>query len=344
MTIENITIIEIAKMCGVSVSTVSRAMNDHPDINQETKERVMEMIKKYHYVPNNSARNLKRSDARSIAALIKGISNPFFSKMIKVFEQEIQKHKYSLVLQHIEENQDEVEVAIQLQKEKRLNGIIFLGGSFAPAREKLKQITVPFVLSTSGIMEGVDFGDCSLVSVDDFKESYRMTEYLIEQGHKRIAIICADEKDRSIGKLRLSGYCAALKDHGIAVDESLFCRMKPYLSYYSMENGYAVTKELLESGTEFTALYAISDSVAVGACRALGDGKKRIPEDYSVAGFDGLDITSYYQPSITTIRQPVEEMAEATIHILFQMIKKEIPYEKRIFKGELVTGESVKSI
>jgi len=344
MAMENITIIEIAKMCGVSVSTVSRAMNNHPDINQETKDRVMQIIKEYHYVPNNSARNLKRSDARSIAVLIKGISNPFFSKMIKVFEQEIQKHKYSMVLQHIEENQDEVEVAVQLQKEKRLNGIVFLGGSFEHTRKKLKQITVPFVLSTTGMMKGVGFGDCSLVSVDDFKESYRMTEYLIEQGHKRIAIICADEKDRSIGKLRLSGYCAALEAHGIGVDESLFCRMKKDLNYYSMENGYAVTKELLDSGKEFTALYAISDSVAIGACRALWDGKKRIPEDYSVAGFDGLDIASYYQPSITTIRQPVEEMAEATIRILFQMIEKEIPYEKQVFKGELVIGESVRKI
>lgn len=340
----NITIVEIAKMCGVSVSTVSRAMNNHPDVNQETKDRVMQMIKKYDYVPNNSARNLKRADAKSIAVLIKGISNPFFAKMIKVFEQEIKKRKYSLVLQHIEEGQDEVEVAIQLQKEKRLNGIVFLGGSFEHTRKKMKQITVPFVHSTSGMMEDVGFDDCSLVSVDDFTESYRMTEYLIEQGHKRIAIICADEKDRSIGKLRLNGYCAALKAHKIAVDETLFCRMKPELSYYTMENGYAVTRELLASGKVFTALYAISDSVAIGACRALWEDQKRIPEDYSVAGFDGLDIASYYQPSITTIRQPVEEMAEATISILFQMIEKEILYEKRIFKGELVIGESVKNI
>lgn len=341
---ENITIIEIAKMCGVSISTVSRAMNNHQDINQETKERVMRIIKEYNYVPNNSARNLKRSDARSIAVLVKGISNPFFSKMIKVFEQEIQKHKYSLILQHIEERRDEVEVAVQLQKEKRLNGIVFLGGSFEHSRKKLKQVTVPFVLSTSGVPGGAGYSSNSLVSVDDFKESYRMTEYLIEQGHNRIAIICADEKDRSIGKLRLEGYCAALKSHGIAVDESLFCRMKPNLDYYSMENGYAVTKELLELGKEFTALYAISDSVAIGACRAFWDGQRRIPQDYSVAGFDGLDIASYYQPSITTIRQPVAEMAEATINILFKMIEKEIPHEKRIFKGELVVGESVRNI
>ena len=125
---ESITIKDVARICGVGVSTVSRAINNHPDINPETKEMIMQVIKENHYVPNNSARNLKRSDARAIAILIKGISNPFFNSMIKVFEEEIQKKKYTLVLQHVDEWQDETEVALELEKEKRLRGIVFLGG------------------------------------------------------------------------------------------------------------------------------------------------------------------------------------------------------------------------
>ena len=108
---ECITIKDVARVCGVGVSTVSRAINNHPDINPETKEMIMQVIKENNYVPNNSARNLKRSDARAIAILIKGISNPFFNSMIKFFEEEIQKKKYSLVLQHVDEWQDETEVA-----------------------------------------------------------------------------------------------------------------------------------------------------------------------------------------------------------------------------------------
>ena len=106
---ECITIKDVARVCGVGVSTVSRAINNHPDINPETKEMIMQVIKENNYVPNNSARNLKRSDARAIAILIKGISNPFFNSMIKFFEEEIQKKKYSLVLQHVDEWQDETE-------------------------------------------------------------------------------------------------------------------------------------------------------------------------------------------------------------------------------------------
>jgi len=130
-----ITIKDIAKMCGVGVTTVSRAINNHPDINEKTKARIMKVIKENHYIPNNSARNLKRSNSKTIAVLIKGITNPFFNKSIKIFEKEIKDKKYSFILQRVEEKQDEIEVAIELAKEKRLRGIVFLGGRF-PTQKK----------------------------------------------------------------------------------------------------------------------------------------------------------------------------------------------------------------
>ena len=122
---EEITIRDIARICGVGVSTVSRAINNHPDINPETKETIMRVIKENNYVPSNSARNLKRQDAKAIAVLVKGINNSFFSQMIKVLEEEIKEKSYSMVLQHVDYDDDEVEVALKLVKEKRLRGIIF---------------------------------------------------------------------------------------------------------------------------------------------------------------------------------------------------------------------------
>ena len=115
-----ITIKDIAKMCRCGISTVSRALNNHPDINEETKNKIMAIVKEYNFVPNNSARNLKITDSKTIAILIKGIANPFFMKMIKVMEDEIQRQKYSLILQHVDYDQDEVNVAIELEKEKKL--------------------------------------------------------------------------------------------------------------------------------------------------------------------------------------------------------------------------------
>lgn len=362
---EEITIKDIARICGVGVSTVSRAINNHPDINQETKQMVMQVIKEYNYIPNNSARNLKRQDAKAIAVLVKGIGNSFFSEMIRTMEEEIKKRKYSLVLQHVDFNEDEVDVALELVKEKRLRGIIFLGGYFRHSEEKLAQLHVPFVLSTIGVLpKAYSRNFYSSVSVDDEKESYKLVDYLCKCGHRDIAIICAKTTDASIGKLRLSGYKKALCDNGLPIREEFILTMKPDIEDYSLENGYAVTKEFLEkwlhrgeAGTGFqgdseekngerssrlpcTAIYAISDILAIGAGRALREAGLKVPEDICLAGFDGVEIGKYVSPSLTTIKQPVREMAAETTKILFDVIAKQAEHQHRIFDGELVIRES----
>ena len=138
-----ITIKDIAKRCGVGISTVSRAINNHPDINPETKQMVMDVIKETGYIPNNSARNLKRTDAKCIAILIKGITNPFFSPVIQIVEAQVQKKKYAMVMQHVESYENELDVALELVKEKRLRGIIFLGGAYQHDQQQLAKLNVP---------------------------------------------------------------------------------------------------------------------------------------------------------------------------------------------------------
>lgn len=341
---ETITIKDIAKMCGVGVSTVSRAINNHPDINEETKSMIMQVIKENNYIPNNSARNLKRSDSNTIAVMIKGITNPFFSNMLKIIEQEIKRKKYSFVLQKVDEHEDEINAAIELAKEKRLKGIIFLGGYFNHTEEKFRQLTVPFVLTTVSVVGEISKSCYSAVAVDDFKESYKIVDYLCKTGHKRIAIITAPLQDKSIGRLRFEGYKKALEDNGIAFDEKLVRIMDDAYAYYSYQNGYEVTKRLLESNEEFTAIFAISDSLAIGACRAIAETGKSVPKDYSVAGFDGIDIGDYYNPTITTISQPVEEMALESIKILFSLINKKTQQKHKIFPAQLIVKESTRQI
>lgn len=341
---EEMTIKDIAHMCGVGVSTVSRAINNHPDINPDTKKTIMEAIKKHGYIPNNSARNLKRTDAKTIAILVKGITNPFFSDMIKIMEREIQRKKYALVLHHVEFYEDEVDVALELIKEKRLRGIVFLGGYFYHAEEKLEKLQVPFVLSTTGcVPESMNRAVFSSVSVDDEKESYKMVEGLIGRGHKRIAILCARTEDVSIGYLRLQGYKRALAEHGIEIDEELIRPMKKEIESYSMQNGYALMRELLYSEIDFTAVYAISDVLAIGACRAIAEAGKRIPEDYSVAGFDGIELGDYYIPTLSTLKQPVEEMAFETITLLFEILAGRQEHQHKIFEGRLLWKESTRA-
>ena len=339
-----ITIKDIAKKCGVGVSTVSRAINNHPDISEETKSKIMKVVKENNFVPNKSARNLKILDSKTIAVLIKGIDNPFFQKMIKVFEEEIQNRKYSFILHRVDTNQDEVEVALELIKEKRLKGIVFLGGKFSHQEKKLKEIQIPFVLSTIAIAENVDKNIYSSVSVDDKSESEKIVNFLCDQGHTKIAILVAGKSDRSISKLRVEGYRNALKSRNIPINENLIRHTDDNENIQVIENGYKLMKELLESKEEFTAVYSISDSMAIGASKAILESGKRIPQDYSVVGFDGLDITYYYNPSITTIRQPVDDMARETTKILFDLINNKTKNQHKVFKGELIVRESTSKL
>ncbi|MEK4249181.1 LacI family DNA-binding transcriptional regulator [Paenibacillus sp. FSL W7-1287] len=340
----SLTIIDIAKICGVGVTTVSRAINNHPDISEETKAMIMKVVKENNYVPNNNARNLKRTASKTIAVLIKGMNNPFFIRMIDLFEKGIQQKKYSFILHRVYEHQDEIDVANELIKEKKLKGIIFLGGYLSHSKEKLEQLTVPYVLCTVGLSSEFDNYNYSYVSIDDYAESYKMVDYLCKQGHRRIAIISASMRDRSIGQLRYLGYKQALEDHGIPLDEQLIRPMKSQLESYSMENGYAVTKEMLDEGIDFSAIYAISDSMAIGASKALLEAGISIPEQCAVAGFDGLDMAYYYHPSITTIEQPIAEMAEEAIKIIFDLIHKKVTHVQKKFPAELKERASTATI
>ena len=339
------TIKDIAKICGVGVSTVSRAINNHPDINPETKEKIMNTIKEYGYVPNNSARNLKRVDAKAIAVLVKGISNPFFANMIKVIEKECKKKHYYMELSHIESDEDEVDAALKVVKEKRLRGIIFLGGLFSHSDEKLRKLTVPFVFSTAGsIPENISKKLYSNICVDDRKESARIVDYLIGLGHEKIAMVVAEPNEQSIGKLRLDGYYEALQAHDIAINPNLVYQTTNEVGHFSMENGYRTTKRLIESGEEFTAVYAMADVLAIGVIRALLESGLRVPEDVSVAGYDGIDVSGYISPSLTTIRQPVEDMAKNTVKLLFDIIAGKKEHQHITFAGELLVRESTKEI
>ncbi len=236
-------------------------------------------------------------------------------------------------------------MALELIKEKKPRGIVFLGGYFSHSRVELEQLTVPYVLSTIGMTEYLgESPDFSCVSVDDYAESYKMTDYLCKLGHEKILILTAPSDDESIGRLRLEGYKKALLDNGITPTPSLIIFSEECEECYTMENGYRMMNRILNEKPEFTAVYAISDSIAIGACKAIFEHGMRIPEDYCIAGYDGLDIARYYNPSITTIRQPVEEMAKATIKILFDVIKDKAEHQKKVFKAELVEGESTRKV
>ena len=209
---------------------------------------------------------------------------------------------------------------------------------------RLEEIGVPYVLCTVAVNMTAPKRKCSSVSIDDKKESYRAVDYLCKKGHKKIAMISGKSSDQAVGGLRLKGYREALADNGIKVNENLVRYMKDDIPEYSVANGYEVTKELLQSKEEFTALYAISDLTAFGAYKAISEVGKKIPDDYSVLGFDGIEMSKYFQPSLSTKKQPCEQMVKSSIELLMDQINGKEEKKQLIFQAELLERDSVKEI
>ena len=332
-----INIRDIARMAGVGVSTVSRVINNHPDVKEQTRERVLEVIKENNYIPNNSARNLKKNNTNNIGVLIKGVFNPFFSEMLDSISKRISKAGYSMILEHHDYlSDDEMNNLISMIKEKRLQGVICLGGNFTEVKnDDFEDMNVPVVLTSINHKYGKEFSNFSSVSIDNEKSAYSATKYLIDCGHKNIALMLGDEYDIGIGHLRESGYLKALSDNNIK-----FNKEYRILGNYDYRGAYDETNKLIKKHSEVTAIFAISDIMAVGCAKAIKDNGLAVGKDIAIIGFDGMDISEFYNPTISTIIQPKVEMAKISVDLLLDLIANKTNNKHVILNTELVTRES----
>lgn len=331
---------DIAKYCGVAISTVSRVLNDHPDVSGETREKVMRAVKELHYIPNNSARNLVRTSSDTIALLVKGVSNPFFSKLIKVIEREITQRGYTLELHQMDTSEDELFIGEQLANERKLIGILFLGGRFNYSPKEFSRIDVPSVFCTyTNTFGNLDAASYSSVAIDDRQAARFAVDTLVSLGHRRIAILADNTDDKSISELRFQGYKDALASHGIPFDPSLVACAGTFSDLGAV---YRTTSELIERNNSFTAIFAIADLMAIAAIKALADHGRRVPEDCSVIAIDGLDLSEYTLPTLTTLVQPVEDMGLACARTLIERIEQKGENRQFTFETVLRPGGSVR--
>ncbi len=332
-----INIRDIARIAGVGVSTVSRVINNHPDVKEQTRERVLEVIRENNYIPNNSARNLKKNNTNNIGVLIKGVFNPFFSEMLDLISKRISKAGYSMILEHHDYlSDDEMKNLISMIKEKRLQGVICLGGNFTEVKnDDFEDMNVPVVLTSINHKYGKEFSNFSSVSIDNEKSAYSATKYLIDCGHKNIALMLGDEYDIGIGHLREAGYLKALSDNNIR-----FNKEYRIIGNYDYRGAYDETNKLIKKHSEVTAIFAISDIMAVGCAKAIKDNGLAVGKDVAIIGFDGMDISEFYSPTISTIIQPKVEMAKISVDLLLDLIANKTNNKHIILNTELVTRES----
>ena len=312
------TIKDIAEQSGVSVSTVSRVLNDHPDVSEAMRAKVMAVVQEAHYVPNSSARDLVRPKSDSIGLVVRGVGNPFFTGVIHAIENAIGQAGYTMVLHQINSGEDEIRAGAELARSKRLRGLILLGGCFDYTPEQTAILDVPFVCCTYTNSFGELTEDAySSVTIDDRREAFRAVRMLMERGHRKIAVLLDSVHDHSISELRFMGYRQALETGGLMVDRELVAET----GTVDMAAAYQGMRELLSRRQDFTAVFAIADSMAVAAMKALYDAGKRVPEDCSVVAIDGIDMSNYVVPTLTTLSQPQQEMGEKAVRILVDMIE-----------------------
>ena len=310
------TIKDLSAQTGYSVGTVSRVLNNQPNVSEKARKAILEAAEASGFQLNANAKQLKQSHSNAIQVVVKGTSNELFSGMVETIQACVAETAYRLMVDYIDENSNEVLRALQLCRERKPLGIIFLGGNRSHFRQDFQRIGVPCVLVTNNAA-GLGFDNLSSVSSDDRAAACAVIDRFFETGHKRVVIVGGDLEASDTSRLRYEGCMEAFEGHNWKFD--------PALDYeavrFSFEGGYRGAKNLLARGRKFTALFAMSDVMAIGAIRALRDGGKRVPEDVSVIGLDGLEIGSYLVPRLSTVAQSAENLAKQSLELLMDGIR-----------------------
>ncbi|ELC8466622.1 LacI family DNA-binding transcriptional regulator [Clostridium perfringens] len=332
---------DIARLAGVGVSTVSRVINDHPDVKDETREKILKIIKESNYIPNNSARILKKNNTNNIGVLVKGVFNPFFAEMINIIGNRINEAGYTMILQQNDyATEDDVDNLIAFVKEKRLQGIICLGGNFLNINDESFQfLDIPVVLTSVNTLSKESKSKFSSIGIDNVLAAKASIQYLIDKGHRNIGILLGEKNDVGISGLRLEGYRKALEENNIPYSEE-----NVFIGDYDYSGAYRVTKEIINNRKDITAIFSISDIMAVGAAKSVIDQGLQVGEDISIMGFDGMDISKYYNPGITTVKQPKKNMANNSIDLLLALLAKKEEHKHIIFETKIIERESCKEV
>ena len=318
---EYITLRMVAEKAGVSVNTASRAINNKPDINQETKKRIFKVAQELGYVRNNTAVALRTKKTGTIGVVIEDNRNPFYAEVLNGMEVAAREKNYHIILTNTQKDYKKEEEAINLLLAKRVDGLLI-----DPVQDRdddinsLVEANIPFVVV------GRDFENIELDAVynDEVKGGFLATEYLIKKGHKRIALIDGFLY-KSPAKGRLEGYKKALIKYGISMDDALVS-----VGDIDVKDGYERTKQMLEKDLDFTAIFAYNDMMAFGAMQAIREKGLKIPEDIGLVGYDDIPFCSLMDPALTTIRLKKQELGIESVKLLLSHINGNREKPKKI--------------
>ena len=331
------TIRDIAQMAGVSVTTVSRVLNNRPDVSRETQEKVRLVMQEHHFVGNANARRLKQAETDLIALIIRGRRNPCLNELAEAMLFCARDGGAAFITEYINERADEFRHARKLIGERRITGVIFVGSRIDGRCEALAGVNIPMVFATVST-EGTAMARASSVSIDDGRMARKAVNALLDRGCRRVAVFGGDREGTDSLALRAQGAREALEARGLTLSGDYYVETR-----LTLADAHAAALDFFRRCPEADAAFCMSDMAAMGVMRALSDLKKRVPEDVSVLGVDGVDMDEFLTPRLSTVAQPVQEIARQSVEVLRDMMERGAPARHVTVGAELILRESVRN-
>lgn len=307
----SVTIYDVAKRAGVGIGTVSRVLNNSPHVRDSTRQRVLQAIAELDYQPNPMARGLTLKKTATIGIVVPFFLRPFFVEVLRGVDSELVQRGYNLILYNVEQKQSKDYYLRELPMRRRVDGLLLISLWLEDADvQAIKRTQIPTVLVDS------QYPAFSSVAVDNVTGAQMAVTHLIRQGHRRIGFISGlldDPFGFPTSRERFAGYRQTLAEHGLPFREDYH-----QIGEFTAQSGYECMERLLAVEPPPTAVFATSDTQAVGALRAIRESGRRVPDDVALVGYDDIEVSEYV--GLSTVRQPMFQMGQEGVRLLLAQL------------------------
>ena len=327
-----LTIKEIAAMAKVSRSTVSRALNNSGYVGEDARKRIEKVIKETGYIPNEQAKALRTKKTKVIGVILPTIQTETSSKIVTGLGKELAIHGYQILLANTNLDKNKEIEYLDLLKVRQVDGIILIAtNTELVLLQKIKELNIPFA------MIGQEAADIFSVTYGDYQTAQTLTSLLIERGHKKIAFIGVDESDRAVGFLRKKGYLDVMATNNLPVEKAWVQK-----GIFDIDSGFNAMEQIMTNAMDKpTAIFAVTDRLAIGALNYLKANDFELPNDMAVVSIGGSELSAHVVPALTTVDFRYEEAGEASAKQLLALIREEKVAEKIMIDYRLIIRDSV---
>ncbi|WP_243740718.1 LacI family DNA-binding transcriptional regulator [Streptomyces sp. 8K308] len=325
----------MAKAAGVSSMTVSNVINDHPHVRRATREKVLEAMARLDYRVNAAARNLRKGRTGTICLAIPQVNSPYYGRLAATIITAAERHNLRVSIKQTDGSPEKEMEALSLSRNRLYDGLILSVAGMGQADAERLKADHPVVILGDRIFGGpVDH-----VAMPNLDASRAATRHLINRGCRRVVFLCGSLEEVDTSSLRLAGYRLALEDAGLPPDPALIQQV----GGLGMRDGAQRAREMAESGLEFDGVFCVTDSLAMGVLRGLADAGVRAPDQVKVIGFDNVEESEFFIPSLSTVDPDHDGMAERAVDFLTRRIEQTEPstrHEEFVGGFSVVTRES----